>query len=207
MASSVPFNARSRRTRAALLEAARALLEAGGFGALTMAAVAQRAGVTRRTVYLHFASRSELVDELFDYVSDQEGLGPSLAAVWEAGDAEAMLQAWARHLAGFHVRALAVTRASEQVHRRDPDAAAHRRRYLTEQLGVCRRLMDRLAEEGRLSATWPPEVAAEMLWGLISGDMLERLLVERAWTTEAFVERFGSMLTTSFLVPAPRRRT
>ncbi len=43
-----PANARSRRTRAALLASARSLLEEEGFEALTMAAVAERAGVTRR---------------------------------------------------------------------------------------------------------------------------------------------------------------
>ncbi|HSO53579.1 MAG TPA: TetR family transcriptional regulator, partial [Actinomycetes bacterium] len=39
-----PQNARSRRTRAALLAAARSLLEEQGAEALTMAAVAERAG-------------------------------------------------------------------------------------------------------------------------------------------------------------------
>jgi AcrR family transcriptional regulator len=38
-----------------------------------MAAVADRAGVSRRAVYLHYASRAELVTALFDYVSEQEG--------------------------------------------------------------------------------------------------------------------------------------
>ena len=47
-AISDPANARSRRTKAALLDAARAVIEAEGFGALTMARVAGQAGVTRR---------------------------------------------------------------------------------------------------------------------------------------------------------------
>jgi AcrR family transcriptional regulator len=82
-----PRNARSRRTRAALLAATRALLEEQGTEALTMAAVAERAGVSRRAVYLHFASRTELLTALFGYVSDQEGLAASLEQVWQAPDA------------------------------------------------------------------------------------------------------------------------
>src|SRR5688572_23279920 len=53
-----PANSRSRRTRSALLSAARDLLEEGGAEALTMSSVAERAGVTRRAVYLHFGVRA-----------------------------------------------------------------------------------------------------------------------------------------------------
>src|SRR6266496_4245189 len=61
-----PTNARSRRTCSRLLATARAILERDGFQALTIAAVAEQASVTRRTVYLHFGSRGELVAALFD---------------------------------------------------------------------------------------------------------------------------------------------
>src|SRR5215217_1613652 len=120
-----PRNARSRRTRAALLAATQVLLEEQGTEALTMAAVAERAGVSRRAVYLHFASRTELLTALFGYVSDQEGLAASLEQVWQAPAAAAALEAWASHLARFHPRILAVARAIQRVHRSDPDAATH----------------------------------------------------------------------------------
>lgn len=58
-----PLNARSRRTRTALLDAAMALLEEEDFDALTMGQVAQRAGVSRRGAYLHFGSQTELVGD------------------------------------------------------------------------------------------------------------------------------------------------
>src|SRR6266540_2122447 len=87
-ATEKPRNARSRRTRAALLDAARALLEEQGTESLTMATVAERAGISRRAVYLHFASRTELLTELFGYVSEQEGLASSLEPVWAASVTE-----------------------------------------------------------------------------------------------------------------------
>ncbi len=52
-----------------MLAATRQILEEEGFEALTMAAIAERAGVTRRSAYLHFASRAEVVDALFAYVA------------------------------------------------------------------------------------------------------------------------------------------
>src|ERR671938_750184 len=94
-------NARGRRTRLALLAAARSVLEERGFPELTMAAVAERAGVTRRAVYLHFGSRSELVGALFDYVAETEGLQRSLQRVWDAPDAAAALDEWAEHVARY----------------------------------------------------------------------------------------------------------
>src|SRR5688500_6249391 len=114
---SEPTNARSRRTRAALLAASRAILEEEGFEALTMTAAAERAGVTRRAMYLHFASRAELIGALFDYVASVEGLHDSTRSVWQAPDAVAALDEWAAHLARYHPRLLAVDRAMQRVWR------------------------------------------------------------------------------------------
>lgn len=197
-----PSNARSRATRAALLGAARSLLEQDGFDALTMAAVAERAGVTRRAVYLHFASRAELVAELFDFVSEAEGLAASIEAVWASPDSVAALEEWAAHLARFHPRVLATTRAAERLHRRDPDAARHRERYLREQLGACRKLAAWLEREGRLAPGWTPQTAADMLFALISTDLLERLLDVRRWTGRRLARQLALLLRSTFVAPS-----
>src|SRR5919204_1289258 len=167
-----PANARSRRTRTALLAAARAVLEERGFPQLTMAAVAERAGVTRRAVYLHFASRSDLVGALFDYVAETEGLQASLPQVRSAPDGVSALDAWARHEATYHVRILGVARALEHVGRDDPDAATWRDRIARHQLVDCRRLAQRLAHEDRLAPGWTVDSATDMLWALISTEPL-----------------------------------
>lgn len=54
-----------------------------------MAAVADHAGVTRRAVYLHFATRADLAIALFDHVGDIEDLSASLELVWTAPPAAA----------------------------------------------------------------------------------------------------------------------
>src|ERR1700736_2616891 len=103
------------------------MLEEGGFDPLTMAAIAERAGVSRRAVYLHFASRAELVGALFAFVAESEGLEGSLRRVREAPDAVNAQAEWARHEATYHGRILGVARALEHVGRTDPDAATWRR--------------------------------------------------------------------------------
>ena len=197
-----PTNARSRRTRAALLSAARAILEEEGFEALTMTAVADRAGVTRRAVYMHFASRSELIGALFDHVAAAEGLDESLQRVWDAPDAVGALDEWAAHLARYHPRLLAVDRALQRIWSLDPDAATHRRRVVDEQLSNCRRLARGLADEGRLASSWSTASAADMLFALISSDMIEALLVDRRWSRQRLAEHLTILLRSTFVAGA-----
>jgi AcrR family transcriptional regulator len=194
-----PVNARSRRTRQLLLSAARTILEEDGFEALTMAAVAERAGVTRRAVYLHFASRAELVGGLFDHVAQQEGLERSVARVWEAPDGAAALDEWAEHLARYHTRLLAVDRAVEGVRRADPDAARHRERVVRAKLANCRRLAQRLSDEGRLAAPWTVGSAADMLFALTSSDVVEGLTVDRRWSRQKLASHLGSLMRSTFV--------
>jgi AcrR family transcriptional regulator len=194
-----PGNGRTRRTRAALLAATRALLEEHGTESLTMAAVAQRAGVSRRAVYLHFASRTELLTELFGYVSEQEGLQASLQPVWEAPDAAAALEEWARHLARFHPRILAVARAIERVRRVDADAAKHWELVMADQRACCHRLAAWLAREQRLAPPWTVPTATDMLWALMSFEVLEELLVDRGWSPRRYRTHLAAVLRSAFL--------
>jgi len=194
-----PANVRSRRTRSALLSAARALLEEGGAEALTMAAVAERAAVTRRTVYMHFGSRAELVGGLFEHVAEAEGLDDSLRRVWEAPDAASALDEWARHLARYHTRVLAIDRAIQLSRRADEDAGRHRRRAMSAKLQSCRRLARRLDEDGQLAEQWTAETAADMLFALSSSDVVEGLTVDRGWSQQKFAAQLGAVLRHTFL--------
>ncbi|MFI5266712.1 MAG: TetR/AcrR family transcriptional regulator [Chloroflexota bacterium] len=194
----MPSNVRGRRTRSALLVAARALLEERGFGALTLGAVAERAGVSRRAVYLHFASPSALIGALFDHVAESEGLQASLRRVREAPDAMTALDEWARHEATYHARILEVARALEHVGRDDPDAAVWRRRIADYQLLDCRMLAQRLKDEGRLAPSWTVATATDVLWALISTEVLERLLVDRRWSPERYAKLYAQLLRSAF---------
>jgi AcrR family transcriptional regulator len=194
-----PANARSAATRVALLRAARELLEEAGFEGFTMAAVADRARVTRRAVYLHFASRAELLTELFDFVGEEGGLAASAARVWAAPDAASALEEWAGHLVRFHPQVIELTRAAERLHHEDADAARHRERYMREQLAACRRLAAWLEREDRLGPAWTVDDATDMLFALISTDLLDRLLNVRRWSRRRAERRLATLLTSTFV--------
>lgn len=59
-------------TRERLLAAARAVVEAQGYGGASVAAIAHRAGVATGTLYRHFGSKAELFVEVFRDVCGRE---------------------------------------------------------------------------------------------------------------------------------------
>jgi AcrR family transcriptional regulator len=59
-------------TRERLLRAARELIEEGGYGRASVAAIADRAGVAAGTLYRHFSSKEELFVEVFRSVCERE---------------------------------------------------------------------------------------------------------------------------------------
>jgi AcrR family transcriptional regulator len=59
-------------TRERLLRAAQEVIEEGGYGAASVIAIADRAGVAAGTMYRHFASKEELFVEVFRSVCDRE---------------------------------------------------------------------------------------------------------------------------------------
>ncbi|MFF5210178.1 TetR/AcrR family transcriptional regulator [Streptosporangium sp. NPDC000396] len=194
-----PQNARSRRTREALLNAARKLIEEEGFEATTMAAVAISAGVSPRALYLHFTSRGELLTKLYAHLGVTEDIGSSLDRVWNSPDAVSALEEWAHHIARVHPRIMAVSQAVERAARTDPDAAAMRQTTMRNWHHGCSRLMTWLADEGSLAPRWSVPAAADMLWGLMSWDLLERLVTDKGWSPQEYGARLADLLRSTFV--------
>lgn len=194
-----PANERSRRTRRAVLAAARAIIEEDGFAALTMGAVAARAAISRRGVYMHFDSAAALVAELFDHIAETEDLAGSVAKVWQAPDAVAGLDAWIGHLVDYHPRVMAVDRALQRVEGGDPAAAAHRARVNAAQRANCDRVARWLADEGRLADGWSVATASDLLYGFISSEMFQRWMRDCGWSTTELRDRLALVLRSALV--------
>jgi AcrR family transcriptional regulator len=88
-------------TRERLLAAAQALIEEGGYGAASVAAIAERAGVAAGTLYRHFDSKQELFVEVFRSVCVREeramrAASTEMAAATAAERLEEVLGTFAR---------------------------------------------------------------------------------------------------------------
>ena len=72
-------------TRTAILTAARELFEEQGYHGAALEAVAKRAGVSRQAIYLHFASKAELLTALHAYIYETD-VAPTLERhpIWTA---------------------------------------------------------------------------------------------------------------------------
>lgn len=195
-----PQNARSRRTRTALLEAAREIVEDEGVARLTTATVADRAGISRRAVYLHFESRGQLLTALFDHVNEQEALTASLRGIADAVDAEETISEWAAHLGRFHPRIARVARAVQRVRDRDEDAARHWRLIQDDWHRLARRVARRVQDEGRMATGWTVDTMADMLHALMSLDVLETLVDDRGWSPEEYSRHLRETASAAFLI-------
>jgi AcrR family transcriptional regulator len=120
-------------TRERLLRSAQELIEDGGYGAASVAAIAERAGVAAGTLYRHFDSKEELFVEVFRAVcSGEERAMRGAASEMESGSAVARLE---EVLGTFAERALRNPRLAwaliaEPVEPRvDAERLAYRERY------------------------------------------------------------------------------
>jgi AcrR family transcriptional regulator len=115
-------------TRERLLDAARAVIEDGGYAAASVAAIAERAGVAAGTLYRHFASKEELFVEVFRSVCSGEERAMRAAAAEENAGAierlEAVLVTFAQR--ALRNRRLAWALIAEPV---DPGVDAERLAY------------------------------------------------------------------------------
>jgi AcrR family transcriptional regulator len=80
-------------TRQRLLAGARELIETGGYGSASVAAIADRAGVAAATLYRHFVSKEELFIEVFRDVCGGEERAMRAAADEAGTGAVARLEA------------------------------------------------------------------------------------------------------------------
>jgi AcrR family transcriptional regulator len=91
-------------TRKRLLAAAREVIEEGGYGAASVLAIADRAGVASGTLYRHFASKEELFVELFREVCGGEER--AMLGAWESSGGAPAVDRLEEVLATFARRAL-----------------------------------------------------------------------------------------------------
>ena len=164
---------RVQRTRSRVLAVARELLPELGPAGLTYAALAERADVTRQTLYRHWPTRAAL---LFDLILE----GPDIGTYPKPGtDVRTVATDWLKSLrAGVSVpglRAAVLAVSAEADH--DPDSAQ----------ALVRIGADRHASLNKLlepSGVWISEDDFTLLYGPV----LARLFLDRGKVTDAFID-------------------
>lgn len=128
-----------------------------------------------------------------------EELAASLQAVWDCPDGVSALVEWTRHIARSHPRILAIMLAIERAHGGDKDAADLRATVQGNWLKGSRKLIQWLADDGRLAPYWSVDAASDFMWALMSPDLLDRLFTERHWSRGQLAEHLEVLFQSTFV--------
>lgn len=186
-------------THEALLESGSELIASEGFANVTLAQVAEAAGVSRQAVYLHFGSRTGLLTQVADYIWQKKGLPNPRQLVESAATAREALHL----LVELRARACEVLDPYLYVPdgQSDPEGEvmqAYTKRQ-TERLEVFRITARRMKDEGVLQPGITVDAAAEMMWSVLSVPVWRSLVSMRGWSQRKFVREMEGLLTRALL--------
>jgi AcrR family transcriptional regulator len=163
---------RSEQARKAVLEAAAELLLTDGLAAVSMDAVAARAGVSKATIYRWWRSKELLaLDALYDEWDTQGNAGRDTGSL--RGDVLSVLRPWVRRARerpfGHVVGGLVV-----EVHSNDDFAEQYRERFVEPRRAPIRAAFARAIERGEIPEDTDVEAAVDLLYGALYHRMLHR---------------------------------
>jgi AcrR family transcriptional regulator len=163
------------KNRVSVLDAARRVFLARGYGGATLEAIAEEAGFSKGVVYSQFASKADLFLALLEgriaeraaentRIAARAAGAAALSALLRNFEADARAEAgWARLVVEFRVHAL-----------RDPElnrryAAAHART-----VDLLAATLDQIHRRAGVEPTMPPRSMAELILAVGTGVTLER---------------------------------
>jgi AcrR family transcriptional regulator len=184
--------AQARETRHVIVSAANRLFIEMGFGSTTVDAVADAAGVSRKTVFTAVGGKVELLKLAIEWAitgdNDPVALAdrPEIVALLQQTDPAALLRGWARFLVEIDARVAPLLRALEIAAEVDTTARSLYEQLQSQRLEGARTIVNRLAELGALRGDLAPDEAADLAW--LSGDpsFYDRLVRQRGWSIERF---------------------
>jgi AcrR family transcriptional regulator len=193
-----PYRSSLRReqaelTRRRVLDAAEDLFLANGFGATTVAALAERAEVAADTVYTTFGSKRGVLQALMDVrvVGDDEPIplldraGPAAAAA--EPDQNRRVEKVASDIAAIHERTRRIDDLMLSAAGNDPDIAALRADIQQRQrLTGIRAAVAVIKGPDRLRPGLSERRAVDVLWAIAGPDLHRLLRDQRHWEPEQY---------------------
>jgi AcrR family transcriptional regulator len=201
-----PARAESARvTRRRIVEAARELFESQGYSGTTIDAVAARAGVARRTVFLSVGSKAELLKTAMDWavVGDDEPVPmvdrPDVQRMRETTDPAELVQLWVAHLMSVGDRVAPLSQVLARAVDADAEAALLQDRIDGERRTGAGMFVAHLASVGGLRTGLSVDEAADMCWILMNPLLQQRMRSERGWTRAAVEDWLTRLVAASLL--------
>lgn len=185
----------ARATRRAVVAAAADLFVQHGYAATTLDAIAQAAGVSRRTVVNAAAGgKAALLKLAWDWslVGDDEPVPmaerPAVRRIRACTDPAEAIRLWVAMVVEVQARAAPIGHVLAAAADVDPDAAALLARADAERYQGALAFAGDLARLGGLRADLTVELAADVCWAQNDAVLYRRLVIERGWPPERFGE-------------------
>ena len=201
----VARQARTRRTRAAVIEAARDLFVERGYAATTIEAISDRSDTPQPTVYRLFSSKLGILKAVLDISvgGDDEAVAmadrPQVHALLEDQDPEIQLTGFAALLGEVMARVGPVHRILADAARSDEDAASLLAEIARQRHEGQRRIARSLARPGALRPGLRERDAADIIHALASPEVYALLVLDRGWSGERYEKWLGSILINELL--------
>jgi AcrR family transcriptional regulator len=195
-------------TRRQILETAQRLFETQGYLTTSVAAIAEEAGVSLKTVYLAFETKGGLMSALWQFVLvGEDDDAPVVNREWYRAvlnepDAERQLRINARNSRVVKERAAALMRVMRDASSSDDDLGDLWGRIQTEFHANQEVIVKRIHERGRLRHGLGVKRATDILWTLNHPDVWQLLVVERGWTPKQYEQWFADAACQQLLAPA-----
>lgn len=193
------MSSNSTDTRTRILEATVRILEEHGGRGVRMGDIAKAVGISRQAVYLHFASRAELLVAATRYLDEvldvERRLAPSRAATSGAERLALYIDCWGHYVPEIHGVAKALLLAKDTD---DAAAAAWNDRMLAMREG-CRAAIEALHSDGNLAPEWTPKRATDVLWTMLLVPNWENLTGECGWSTRQYVRWMKTVAKRTFI--------
>lgn len=182
----------ARRTRERILDAARETFRDKGYGATTLADIANAAGVAEPTVRAIFKTKPNLVEHLLrlgvrgedtdTQLQDRDAFREILAAT----DPDTLLDRHADLATAVHRRSWDVMEIARGAASSDPTIAAIYEKRPHARRKNQRAIAKRLAELGALPEGTSVETATDLLWLYTSHEIYRMLVIERKWSPDRY---------------------
>lgn len=203
------LQARTRRTRAAVIEAARELFAERGYAATTIEAVSERSETSQPTIYRLFGSKLAILKAVIDVsiAGDDEPIAvadrPVVRDLLAACDPHDRILQFARLLRGLMTRTAHVHRLLADAARSDADAASLLAEIARQRQEGQQRVARSLARSGHLRPGFRERDAADIIHGLASPEVYGLLVLDRGWSGERYESWIADILTDQLLSPGP----
>jgi AcrR family transcriptional regulator len=186
--------AQALQTRRAIVAAASRLFVEDGYGATTIDAVAEAAGVSRKTVFTAVGGKLDLLKVALDWVVAGDDRPVAVAdrdemkQVMAQDDAVALLRGCVHAMVAITGRAAGLAQALEVAAGTDPAARDLVERGQRHRLDDARMVVDRLRALNALTSNLAYDEAVDLVWLAIDPAMFDRLVRVRGWSTTRFEE-------------------